>query len=427
MNKIIYLLGTKLRNPSLKSQYTKLLSTDVLKIDKLEELQLYKLKKLINFAYENSSYYKSILDEKNVKPSDIYTLNDLHKLPIIDKTTLIHFCSTIQNMGFSKLRLSETSGTTGQPLKIFRSEYWDSGTRAAMFRGYSWYGVKPWDRNGYFWGYNIDRNQATKVEFLDRLQNRFRLFSYTDNEITKFCYKLRKAKYISGYSSMIYEVAKKINELGLSLQFPYLKMVKGTSEKIWPAYQEEVIKAFGLKMISEYGSMETGLIAFECPQGNMHIASENVIVEEVNGEAVITNLLSDSFPIIRYRLGDAIKLADPAFRCSCGREHPVIVDVLGRVGTSILGKRNKYPSLTFYYVFKNLTLEHNLVANYQAIQNINGAVLLKIEQKYSPELDRFIKLELKKYFDDDVDFEIMYSKTLHLMDGKLKDFIQNIV
>lgn len=62
-------------------------------------------------------------------------------------------------------------------------------------------------------------------------------------------------------------------------------------------------KAFGAKIISEYGAAESGLIAYECPEcGNMHINMENVIVEESEGEIVVTNLLSRSFPIIRYKL-----------------------------------------------------------------------------------------------------------------------------
>ena len=77
------------------------------------------------------------------------------------------------------------------------------------------------------------------------------------------------------------------------------------------------------------------------------------VLEEENGEIIVTNLLSRSFPIIRYKLGDFVRLASSDFKCSCGRAHPVILDVLGRVGKNVLGKKSIYPSLTFYYVFKN--------------------------------------------------------------------------
>ena len=88
---------------------------------------------------------------------------------------------------------------------------------------------------------------------------------------------------------MIYEVAKIVNELELKDQFN-LKLIKGTSEKIYEKYQEEVKKAFGAKIVSEYGAGESGLIAFECPENNkMHINMQNVILEEINGESVVTN------------------------------------------------------------------------------------------------------------------------------------------
>ena len=179
-------------------------------------------------------------------------------------------------------------------------------------------------------------------------------------------------------------------------------------------------------MISEYGSCESGLIAYECPEGgHMHINMENVIVEEDNGEIVVTNLLSLSFPIIRYRLGDSIQLAPKGFRCPCGREHPVLLDVLGRVGKRVVGKQKRYPSLTFYYVFKNLMLRQQVALNYQAMQHQPGKVLLKIEQP-KPELLPLLRAELNRYFSDDIDFEIKWGETLHTKHGKLKDFITTI-
>ncbi len=144
--------------------------------------------------------------------------------------------------------------------------------------------------------------------FFDTLQNRFRIFSYQESALKKFIQKARKATYIHGYSSMIYQVAVLINKLDLTKP-THIKMIKGTSEKILDGYYDEIQKAFGTKIISEYGATESGIIAFECPQGNMHISMEGVIVEEVENEILVTNLQMTSFPIIRYKLGDYIALA----------------------------------------------------------------------------------------------------------------------
>ncbi|WP_177765350.1 phenylacetate--CoA ligase family protein [Flavobacterium sp. I3-2] len=426
MHSLIFKLGIKSRNPSLLRFYRELVKTDSASLEELKSIQENKFKELIDFAFNYSPYYKKKLNDLNIVRDDINSVDDLVKLPILEKDELRDNAEAINStFKFNKVIVSETSGTSGQPLKFIKDEEWDSMNRASMYRGYSWYGVNPWDKNGYFWGYNISGKDQFKIKLLDVLQNRFRIFSYNENEIIKFTKKLKSADYIEGYSSMIYEVAKRINSIEGIQKPKKIKLIKGTSEKIYDNYHSETIKAFGSKIRSEYGAAEAGLIAFECPEGYMHINSENVIVEEINGEIVVTNLMSKSFPIIRYKLGDKITLAQDNFKCKCGRHHPVILDVLGRVGKNIIGYQNSYPSLTFYYVFKNLALNHDIILNYQAIQNERGVIILKIEQE-SPESKDLLTIELRKYFGSDISFEINFGAKLHTMEGKLKDFITTL-
>lgn len=424
-HKLIYRAGVRKRNPSLLPYLDFLMESDKWSIEQLSDYQLKKCKELLIFAQNHSPFYQKHFAECGFDPTQMQSLDELKRIPTIDKQVLLSKNAEIQStFKFDRLFFSETSGTSGQVLKFYRNEEWDSCNRAAMFRGYKWYGVNPWDRNGYFWGYNIDKKQRLKTVVLDELQNRFRIFSYDEDHIRKFADKLRNAVYVGGYSSMIYEVAKIVNRLGINNDF-HLKMVKGTSEKIYSSYQNEVKEAFGQKIISEYGSAESGLIAFECPEGgHMHINMENVIVEEENGEIIVTNLLSRSFPIIRYKLGDFVRLAPADFRCSCGRAHPVVLDVLGRVGKNVIGKKSIYPSLTFYYVFKNLALS-GITLNYQAVQNEKGKTILRIEQNV-PEHSEALNAELDKYFHGDIDFEVQWGEKLHAMNGKLKDFITSL-
>ena len=427
LHRLIYYLGMLKRNPSLLEYYNFLKESDFWSLEKLQKYQLEKAKVFFQFVYEHSVFYRELFDQVGFNAQKITCVDDIKVLPIIDKNILLRENERIQSdYRFKKLFFSETSGTTGQVLKFYRNEEWESGHRAAMFRGYHWYGVKVWEKNGYFWGYNIDKKQKYKVAFLDFLQNRFRMFSYDKEELKRFIKRLRRAAYLEGYSSMIYETAKMVNQLPERKNDFKLKMVKGTSEKIYESYQEGIQKAFGLKMISEYGSTESGIIAYECPEGgHMHICMENVIVEEVNGEIVVTNLLSYSFPIIRYKLGDYVKLADKTFRCKCGREHSVILDILGRVGKCVKGYVQQYPSLMFYYVFKNIALTTSISLNYQAIQKEIGKVDLRIEQN-QPEYQYILQRELDKYFKKDVDFKIVWGQTLHTWNGKLRDFISEL-
>ena len=346
MFRFIYFLGQKFRNPSLSRWLRFLKKSDRWSLGELEAYQFKKLMELLRFAKEHSSFYGELY--KDIDIEGFVCLEDLKKLPMLSKKDLLEYGDQIHTShSFSKTFKANTSGSTGESLVFQREEQADSFNRAAIFRGYSWFGVQPWELNGYFWGFNFSTSERVKTRLLDFVQHRFRLFTYADQDFKNFVNKLKKAKYLHGYSSMIYQTAKLINEKGWQGRFQ-LKMIKGTSEKILDQYQEVVTKAFGQKIISEYGATESGIIAFECPEGNMHLNMEGVIVEEIDHEIVVTNLQMKSFPIIRYRLGDYILLADKTETCSCGRNHLILKEVTGRIGENVYGFKQVYPSLYFY-------------------------------------------------------------------------------
>ncbi len=241
----------------------------------------------------------------------------------------------------------------------------------------------------------------------------------------RFIKKLKDAQYIHGYSSSIYETAKAINDSETEKPAK-IKMVKGTSEKIFDYYQPEIKKAFGTKMISEYGAAEAGIIAFECPHGNMHINMEGVIVEEENNEILVTNLHMFSFPIIRYKLGDYIKLAPKNKVCACGKKHLILEDVLGRIGETVYGTNEKYPSLYFYYIFKNLSEKHQLNLQYQVLQRKKGELDFNIFSDLSTNEKLLLSKEIESYFKADMRFEINPNAQLKSTPGKRKSFISTI-
>jgi len=424
--KIIYIVGRNFRNPSIKKQLQFLNTSENWSRIELENYQLKKLQELVCFAYDHSRFYKRKLDENNVHPSEIKTLQDLSKFPILTKKEILEYNLEIHtDFKFKKKFKAITSGTTGQSLEFYRDEFADSFNRASFFKNYDLFQVKPWDKNGYFWGFNFSFYKKIKTTILDRFQNRFRVFGYDEKEFNRFVKKLQKAKYIHGYSSMIYQAAKIINEKKLPKP-KKIRMVKGTSEKIFEKYQEEVKKAFGLKMISEYGATESGIIAFECPKGNMHINMEGVIVEEIENEILVTNLQMKSFPVIRYKLGDFIKLAPKETTCACGKNHLILEDITGRVGSNIYGIKQIYPSFIFYYIFKNLSSNFNIILNYQILQKEKGSLVFKLEQSLNEDEYSKLKNEIFKYFKEDMKIEIEENSNLNTFKGKLKSFISKV-
>ena len=64
-------------------------------VDELRGLQLERMKKTLQHAYQNSTVYKKKFDEAGVHPDDLKSLDDLAKFPFI--------FINIQNTGISSI------------------------------------------------------------------------------------------------------------------------------------------------------------------------------------------------------------------------------------------------------------------------------------------------------------------------------------
>ena len=423
----LFYWGAKKRNPSIFRHFSDLKKTEKLPLAELIRLNEERLQKLCCFAFEHSSFYRARFEEAGFDPVKNWSIEAFRSLKPVEKRDLINYNEQIHTPAFlfKKRFFVETSGTSGEILTFHRDESWDSFNRAAIWRGYSWFGANPWDRKLYFWGYNTAFFKRFKLTFMDFLVNRFRLFDYDPKKLARLVPKLRNVSIIEGYSSMIYELANLIQHK--RPQFDNLKLVKGTSEKVFPHYQGIAKAVYGMPIANEYGSTESGIIAFECPAGSMHINMEGVHVEKdpVDGGIVVTNLQSFSFPSIRYRLGDEIVLAPDDYLCSCGMKAPVIQEVTGRIGKKIFGKNQIYPSLTLYYIFKNLYFNENRTIDFQAHQYEKGKLEIWVKEKVTPELDALVQEEAKKYFGD-VELTLVEHYDFRQQAGKLRDFVSHL-
>ncbi len=89
-------------------------------IDELRQLQLERMKKTLQHAYQNSPVYKKKFDEAGIHPDDFKTLDDLVKFPFTTKSDLR------DNYPFGMfavpqeqiVRVHASSGTTGQPTVV---------------------------------------------------------------------------------------------------------------------------------------------------------------------------------------------------------------------------------------------------------------------------------------------------------------------
>jgi phenylacetate-CoA ligase len=430
----LYIMGSRFRGTPVIPFLRGLEESQWWDIDRTREYQLDKLRGLLRHAEEFSPFYRNIF-EKNDFKTDIGSLDDLSELPAAGKDEIRANFPEIQNHGLGgSLIPSKTSGSTGEPLKFYRGSEWDAQHRAAVARGYGWYGVFPWSRSGLLWGLPAGRSGLLKTRFEDSLQNRFRekRFDLSHDTLEDFYRRLSSARFLEGYSSMVYELARFINTHHPGDERIHLSLVKGTSEKIYPRYHEASLKAFGRRMTSEYGAAETGIIAFECPEGNMHINMEHVIVEEEDGEIIVTNLLSYSFPFIRYRLGDHISMAG-GIECPCGRKSPVISEITGRIGKRIFGTGgSSFPSLTVYYVINALYEEFPGLSRLQARQESEGEIdfLAVYDDEPGSEtlaaMEKRLKTLTGKYFGKNIEAKLTSVESIIDKGDKKLDFISHL-
>jgi phenylacetate-coenzyme A ligase PaaK-like adenylate-forming protein len=116
-------------------------------------------------------------------------------------------------------------------------------------------------------------------------------------------------------------------------------------ETLSPATRHAIEQAFGCPVRDSYGASEFLSLAFECPQGRLHLNSDWVILEPVDARGrtvpagacgagtLLTNLANHVQPLIRFPLGDRVRL--PVARCACGSWLPVI-EVEGRCDDSLV-------------------------------------------------------------------------------------------
>ena len=135
---------------------------------------------------------------------------------------------------------------------------------------------------------------------------------------------------------------------------PTLSQVIVTAEMCSPENRKIIKNAIGVNVINEYGSSEFGIIAYECPNGVMHLNESTLYVEQnEDNQIIITDLFNLAFPFIRYVIGDLGIISDNDCVCS-NRSKKIMTELIGRENDMIyLPSGKTSPGLTFYYLLRS--------------------------------------------------------------------------
>jgi phenylacetate-CoA ligase len=377
--------------------------------ERIERFRDRKLRRLVRHAYARVPFYRELFDRNGVRPEEIRTAADLHRLPVISKRDFLgRPLEEILARGNdpASLVLRSTSGSSGVPFTIRRSPREEDLLRTLFLRIGYYYGFRPWLKHAKIVypreGKRAeDKLRAFTRDTLERM-NLFRLRPI-DCRLPPEEIHAQLAEYqpdfVSGYSGTLARVAR-LNDPKNRAYRP--RVVVTGSEVLTPSMRRDIEEGFGARVHDTYGSHEFTRIAYECTRGrNLHVCDDTVILEVLadgrpvaageRGEVVVTALHSLTMPFIRYSLGDLVVRGEEL--CACGEPFSTIRDVQGRV-VDLFSRCDGRP-LHPYELAAAIgdAMDEPWIAEYQLVQEAPKSVVLRAVPRRSPSEEEVVRIE----------------------------------
>lgn len=365
--------------------------------DQIRAWQSERLAKTVKHVYEHVEYYRKKMDEKGVKPEDIQSVDDLHKLPFITKDDLreAYPYGLLAKPLSDCVRIQSTSGTTGRRVVAFYTQHdidlWEDccaraiaaagGTREDVVHVSYGYGLFTGGAGLHGGSHKIGSltlpmssgNTDRQIQFM------------CDLESTILCCTPSYAAYL----------AESICERGLQNKIKLKAGIFG-AEAWTEEMRRDIEKKLGIKAYDIYGLTEISGpgVSFECSaQSGMHVNEDHFIAEVINpktgevlpdgekGELVFTCITKEAFPLIRYRTRDICILSHEP--CSCGRTHVKMTKPLGRSDDMLIVKGvNVFPSQ-----IETVLINQGYPANYQiVVDRIDNSDTIEVQVEMTPEM-----------------------------------------
>ena len=386
---IVYPLMEKKNGNKIRAYTKELQKTQSLTREDLHALQTEKLKKLLACCKENVPAY-----------ADIELCDDpwetLSKIPPLMKKEFQKKTDAHINTAFPKEKLipNTTGGSTGEPTRFYMDRFDVEHYEAARWRGLSWWGITQGSRSILVWGNPLELNANQQKSYRRKekwLKNRqfipaYELSPEKVQEYVRFIDSYRP-EYLYGYATSLYSLASMMQTAGIAPKCR-LKAVLSTSETLHPYQRELIEKVFGCAVINEYGARDAGILAYACPEGHLHITSENAIIELVDpktyqpvktgesGLVVVTDLNNFAQPRLRYVLGD-MATARVETECKCGVTLPMLECVDGREDDMLVRGDG---TLIHGHAISHLTRKRNTIVKFKIVQTSREEASLVVMQ-----------------------------------------------
>jgi len=315
------------------------------------------LHKIALHAEERVPYYRELFARLGITARDLRRVEDLARLPRLTRSDVQERAADLHASrlpeGHGVWGDSETSGSTGQPVRITHTLASRAMFTLTKQREMRWFRFDPrgtyaeirparempllpdnepipdgtacerpeWPMIGRFMqtgpycGLSHAAPLERQVEWLEQCRPDYLLAQSANLEHLAFAFQGRARP-------------------------DFLRAVLGISAEMTPAMRDWVQGVFGVPAHENYGLNEFGVVASRCPEGGrLHVHLEHCLVEVVDendqpcragerGHILVSTLLNLATPLLRYETGDLAEAVDGP--CPCGRTLPSFGRIHGR-------------------------------------------------------------------------------------------------
>lgn len=313
-----------------------------------EQVELPLLKRQMRYVAGNSSFYQEKYQYVGMKMEDVCDINSFSRLPFTEKKEMLTEQEkyppfgrlTIKGNGNELCRVHQTSGSTGRPLYIILTKNDVDSTIQAGKRAFRCAGLSSDDiiihcLNYCLWAggitdhLSLEATGATVIPY--GVGNTKRLL-----EVIQYLHPTAISctpSYMSRLEVVLKEeFGMKPCDLGLKKAF-----FGGEGGLQNPEVRKRIEDKWNIKAIdANYGMADVlSIFGSECEacqglhfhgQGLIHLeiidpktGKSLPVIEGQVGEMVLTNLLREAQPLVRYKTGDVIRVVSTT-TCSCGRK-----------------------------------------------------------------------------------------------------------
>ena len=328
--------------------------------DEMSALQSKRLRRLVRYVYHHVPFYRHKLQELDIRPDDIQTIEDITKLPFTTKQDLRdNYPFGLQAAPPSEIiRIHASSGTTGKPTIVGYTRKDIGVWSETMARCLTSFGVTRDDVFSVAYGYGLFTGGLGAHYGVEHLGAAV-IPASTGN--TEKHLRLIRDLGITGIActpSYALYLAETMEKMGITKDQIQLRIGAFGAEPWTEQMRQEIQERLGLKGYNIYGLSEImgPSVSYECQhQHGSHINEDHFYPEIINpttleplpvgqtGELVFTTLTKEGMPLLRYRTRDLCTLLPGT--CDCGRTNIRMGRIEGRSDDMLIIRGiNVFPS-----------------------------------------------------------------------------------